>query len=88
VNSFEVGEFIIVRIDTAAEEKTGIASVDDLVASELGMSAFCPNECRKASSLLRQSLTDISDHGERSGGGLRLVGVPNCQLLDIHVPPR
>jgi phosphopantetheine adenylyltransferase len=35
VNGLEVGELVIVRVDAGAEEKTGVAAVDDLVVAEL-----------------------------------------------------
>jgi hypothetical protein len=38
--SFEVCQLIIVRINAAAEEETGISAVDDLVAPELVRSAM------------------------------------------------
>ena len=77
MNSFQVCQFIVVRIDTAAEEKTCITSVDNLVASELIISSG-DFQCQK--SLPRRNWIDISDHGVRSGGGLLLEDGPGCQL--------
>jgi hypothetical protein len=44
VNSLQVRQLIIVRIDTTAEEQPGITSVYDLVTSELkvvSLATFC-----------------------------------------------
>lgn len=35
MNRLEIGEFIVIRVDTAAEKQTGVAAVDNLVVAEL-----------------------------------------------------
>jgi hypothetical protein len=40
VDSFQVRQLIIIRIDAAAEEQTGITPVNDFVASELIVSSW------------------------------------------------
>lgn len=37
VDGFEVSELVIVGVDADAEEKPGIAAVDDFVVAELGL---------------------------------------------------
>ncbi|RUP48067.1 hypothetical protein BC936DRAFT_144997 [Jimgerdemannia flammicorona] len=35
VNSLEIGELVVVRVDADAKEEAGVAAVDDLVVAEL-----------------------------------------------------
>lgn len=43
MDSFQIGQFVVIRVHAAAEEQTGVAAVDDLVVAELYESnqAYC-----------------------------------------------
>ena len=49
MDSLKIRELVVIRIDADAEEKAGVAAVDDLVVSELSVSITPVQEERSCS---------------------------------------